>query len=146
MINSILQTTMLRKTIMTASSLTLGIFGVMLSFAPNYLWYSQNIKVTVTALVITQILGALYFSFAILNWLAKGSMLGGIYNRPIILANFTHYIMGCLSLLKGPLLNSDGSYQIYLLVLLYSTFSISFGFMLITNPNLNEPQSPISQK
>jgi len=30
-----------------------------------------------------QIIGSFYFAFAILNWMSKGSIIGGIYNRPI---------------------------------------------------------------
>ncbi|RKS01658.1 MULTISPECIES: hypothetical protein [unclassified Flavobacterium] len=146
MTNGILQTAMLRKTIMTASSVTLGVSGVILSFAPDFLWESQNIKATPIILVFTQILGALYFSFAVLNWFVKGSMLGGIYNRPVILANFTHYLVGFIFLLKGQIFHSNENYKICLLVLIYCSFSISFGIMLITNPNLDEPKSFKLQK
>lgn len=137
---------MARKTILTSSSVTLGAFGVILSFAPDFIWESQNIKATPIILVITQILGALYFSFAVLNWLAKESMLGGIYNRPVILANFTHYLIGCIFLLKNQILNTNENYMICLLVLLYCSFSVSFGIMLISNPNFNESKSFKLQK
>lgn len=144
--SSILISAMTRKTIVTVSSVTLGISGLILSLAPDFLWESQNVKVTPIILVFTQILGALYLSFAILNWSARDNLLGGIYNRSIILANFTHYLVGFISFLEVQILNYNVIYKICLLALIYCTFSISFGIMLITNPNLEEPKSFKLQK
>ena len=44
-----------------------------------------------------QIIGSLYFALAILNWMSKGSFIGGIYNRPIAIANLTHFVIAGLA-------------------------------------------------
>ncbi|GEC80075.1 hypothetical protein B0A61_06145 [Flavobacterium aquatile LMG 4008 = ATCC 11947] len=56
-----------RKIIITLSSVTLGVFGIILSFAPNVLLNYRNITVDNDTLILVQILGALYFSFGVLN-------------------------------------------------------------------------------
>ena len=35
-----------------------------------------------------------------LNWMAKGTLIGGIYNKPIAIGNFTHFTIGGLALIK----------------------------------------------
>jgi len=79
------------------------------------------------AVAVVQIAGALYFGFAILNWTAKGTLLGGIYGRPIVLANFTHFAIGAITLLKVP-----GQTEAGLLVgvVAYSVFAAWFGYVL----------------
>jgi hypothetical protein len=44
--------------------------------------------------------GALYLAFALTNWTAKGSMIGGIYSRPLSVGNFLHFTVGTLALLN----------------------------------------------
>lgn len=132
---------MTRKIIMLLSSVTLGISGIILSFAPNLLLNLQNIRISDNAMTLTQILGALYFSFGVLNWMAKSGLVGGIYNRPIVLANFTHYFVGGLALLKGQLFKADTSYVVWLLGVIYLSFSVSFFLILLSNPIANNTSS-----
>jgi len=54
------------------------------------------------------LLGALYVDFAMLNWMVKGSLIGNIYNRPVAVANFTHFLVGGLALAKGVMGSSYG--------------------------------------
>ena len=39
--------------------------------------------------------------FAMLNWMAKGVIIGGIYSRPIVIANLAHFLIGDLELIKA---------------------------------------------
>ncbi|MCK6607649.1 MAG: hypothetical protein L6Q46_05005 [Flavobacterium sp.] len=110
---------MARKIIMLLSSVTLGISGIILSFALNLLLNLLNIRISDNVMTLIQILGALYFSFGVLNWMAKSSLVGGIYNRPIVLANLAHHFIGGLALLKGQLFKTDASYVIWVLGMLY---------------------------
>ena len=52
-----------------------------------------------------QIIGSLCFAFAILNWMSKGSFIGGIYNCPTGVANLTHFVIAGLVLIQGTLAN-----------------------------------------
>ena len=93
------------KLLMTSSALILGLAGVFALFAPDVLLSTQGAAVTGTLSVMIQLMGALYFSFALMNWTAKDSLIGGIYARPVSLANFSHFFAGALLLLKQQLSN-----------------------------------------
>ncbi len=84
------------KLIMTLSALFLALTGLTLTFLPEEIIDLAGAPSSKTFLLILQILGALYFGFALLNWMAKGSTIGGVYNRPISIANFTHFLIGGL--------------------------------------------------
>src|SRR5215217_4003335 len=88
------------KLLMIASALVLGLAGLAGSFAPDELLVAWGAPATAQTTILVQILGALYFGFALLNWSAKGVMIGGIYARPVSLGNFLHFTMGTLALAK----------------------------------------------
>jgi hypothetical protein len=88
------------KILMTSSSLVLGVAGVFAIFMPDVLLSVSGADVTKTGLVLVQLMGALYFAFALMNWTAKDSAIGGVYARPVSLANFGHFFMGVLLLTK----------------------------------------------
>ena len=77
---------------MTITSLVLALAGIFALFAPENLLVMMNVPVTNSASVLAQLLGALYFSFALMNWTAKDSAIGGIYARPVSLGNFGHFL------------------------------------------------------
>ncbi|MBK7450239.1 MAG: hypothetical protein IPJ47_12805 [Anaerolineales bacterium] len=89
------------KLLMTSSSLILAIAGICALFMPDVLLSMQGVVVTEAASVLVQLMGALYFGFAIMNWTAKDSAIGGIYARPVSLANFSHFFSGALLLAKN---------------------------------------------
>lgn len=120
---------------MTSSALFLGIIGVLFSFLPNetaeYLHIEQNI---ITVLFL-QIMGALYLGFAILNWMAKGTLIGGIYNRPIAIGNFMHFTVGAITLIKAVSSLPAHATIFISLTIVYSIFAILFAIVFRTNPS-----------
>jgi hypothetical protein len=88
------------KILMTSSSLVLGVAGVFAIFMPDVLLSVSGADVTKTGLVLVQLMGALYFAFALMNWTAKDSAIGGVYARPVSLANFGHFFTGVFLLAK----------------------------------------------
>ena len=69
-----------------------------------------------------------------LNWMSKGSIIGGIYNRPISIANLTHFVIAAFALVRGILSNPSLSYMIWLITIMYSIFAILFGIMAFNHP------------
>lgn len=55
---------------------------------------------TEVASVLVQLLGRSYFAFAMMNWTAKDSTIGGVYARLVSLANFSHFFAGALLLMN----------------------------------------------
>ncbi len=122
------------KVIMTASAITLAFAGFIFTFMPMEILQYVAIDTTKYHQLILQTLGALYFSYAMLNWMAKGSIIGGIYNRPIAVANFTHFFIAGLALIKGLISDPNLSFVLWCIASLYAVFALLFGVMLFRHP------------
>jgi hypothetical protein len=121
------------KLIMSLSAITMGILGISLSFLPQEIFqYLNPAQHTSIEILILQILGALYFSFALMNWTTKANLIGGIYARPIAIANLAHFTIGALALIKGYFAN----YEVVVLTLgiIYSIFAILFSLIFFSHP------------
>ena len=118
---------------MTAASIVLGVTGIALSFLPQEITLLLDAHTTTTLTIILQLLGALYFGFAMLNWLAKETLLGGIYGRPIVAGNVTHFVIGALALLK--VLSQNHEIVILIAAILYAVFGVLFSMVMYRNPN-----------
>ena len=118
---------------MTVSAIILGLTGLILSFFPQevsiYFGFNQSTS------ILLQVLGALYFGFAMINWTGKAHLIGGIYSRPVAIGNFTHFIIGALALIKFTYNGTSLNY-IWMAALIYSVFAILFGYVLFTTPAL----------
>lgn len=114
---------------MVASSFFLGLAGVAASFAPAEILTALNAPTIQPLPLLIQLLGALYLAFAITNWTAKDSMIGGIYARPLSLGNCLHFVVAALSLLKDRLAHGfQGPLVIALVV--YVIFALCFGYLV----------------
>ncbi len=120
------------KLLMTAASIVLGATGIVLSFLPQEISTLLHAHTTTTLTVILQMLGALYFGFAMLNWLAKDSLLGGIYGRPIVAGNVAHFVIGALALLK--VLSQNQEIAILIAAIVYTVFAVMFSLVMYKNP------------
>lgn len=119
---------------MTASAVVLGVMGILLTFmAIEVAGYLMD-NVSKTGQVLMQVLGALFFAFAMLNWMAKGSYIGGIYNRPIAIANFTHFLVGGLALLKAIINDTSLSMIVWVLAAIYLVFALLFARIVFGPP------------
>jgi len=119
------------KLLMSASAIVMGITGITLSFFPQEL--ATFFKMADTNIIVLQLLGGLYFGFAMLNWTAKANLTGGIYSRPVVIGNLSNFTIGGLALLKFATRNITTTY-IWIAVILYLLFAIVFGFVFFTNP------------
>jgi hypothetical protein len=122
------------KHLMTASAVILGIAGVLLTFMSEEILSSIGLEVTKPLQLLVQILGALYFGFGILNWMTKSGLIGGIYNRPIAVANFTHFFIAGLALIKGLMSSPDFPIVIWICGMVYCVFAVLFGITLFRHP------------
>lgn len=122
------------KLIMLTSSLLLGATGLLLTFASNFAMQCLKVETNSMTVVIGQIMGALYFGFAMLNWMTKESLIGGIYNRPVAIANFTHFAIAALALIKLWLANREAPTALWIMGGIYITFAIAFILLLFRHP------------
>ena len=120
------------KLLMTISALVMGITGILLSFLPHEVLSHFNASTTVSDPLILQILGALYFAFAMVNWTAKANLIGGIYARPIAIGNLTHFIVGGLALIKNYFSQHSGTVLMFAGV--YIIFAVLFSIVFFRHP------------
>ena len=119
---------------MTSSALTLGFAGIILTFMPEEILRYSGIEASRILELMVQIVGALYFAFSMLNWMTKSGMIGGIYNRPIAMANFTHFFIASITLIKAVMTHHELPNAIWIIGILYAIFAVSFGIVLFRNP------------
>ncbi len=122
------------KWIMTTASLLLGVSGIVLTFAPDLIISSLGINPTHVSVLLGQIIGGLYFGFAMLNWMTKESLIGGIYNRPVAVANLTHFMIAGLALAKASISNTELPTLILIVSVAYVLLAILFGIILFRHP------------
>ena len=122
------------KLLMTSSALFCGIIGILLLFLPNEILEYLNVEPTIITILFLKILSALYLGFGILNWTVKGSLIGGIYNRPIALGNLLHFVVGSIELVK--VISNIQTHReiIIFLTALYIIFGLLFAYVLKNNP------------
>lgn len=119
---------------MTSSALILGIAGIAMTFIPYEILVGININPSKSLELVVQIIGALYFTFSILNWMTKSSLIGGIYNRPVAVANLSHFLIVALALIKAVFTTPGISIAFLAAATVYSIFAILFGIILFRHP------------
>lgn len=112
----------------------LGASGIVLTFSPDMVLSYLSIEPGQVQILLGQIIGGLYFAFGMLNWMTRGSLIGGIYNRPVAVANFTHFLIVGLALAKALISNRDLPYILWGAVLAYTVFGLFFGVILFRHP------------
>ena len=123
------------KTLMIISAIFLAVNGFGFTFFPNEISVLLTNDDNHIFTLILQILGALYLGFSILNWVSKTSLIGGIYNKPLLIGNLLHFFTASMALIK--LIPAFQDHQlIFSYTIIYSLFTLSFGYVFFTNPAL----------
>lgn len=80
-----------------------------------------------------QLLGGAWLAIAALNWLNRGARLGGIYGRPVVLANTTVYFVGAMVLLKTAA-RPGVPLPIIIATILFAVFAALYAWLLFRGP------------
>jgi len=121
------------RLVMTASALVMGALGLAATFLPQEIAAYFAVLTAGELPLLIQVLGALYFAFAMLNWTARDSLIGGIYNRTIAIGNLVHFVIGALALAKGAFASPAGL-PVLAMAAVYALFAIAFGMIFFTSP------------
>jgi len=117
---------------MIASAAFLAMLGLATSFLPGKVLGLHGTVPDTPTVLLVQMTGALYLGFAILNWTARGVLIGGIYARPVALGNFLHFAMVAVMLIKAAIVH--GVVQLAISATVFSVFAIWFGLVLFRPP------------
>ena len=122
------------KLLMNLSAIVLALIGLVATFAPQEMLERSGAHAEFPAVLLVQVLGAVYLGFAMLNWMARENLIGGIYSRPVGLGNFLHFTVAAMAMLKAVLNGTGRSSAIVVLALIYSVLAIWFGAVVFTHP------------
>ena len=126
------------KIVMTSSAIFLAVIGILLSFLPNEVMEYLNIESNTITILFLNLLSALYLGSGLLNWMAKGTLIGGIYNKPIAIGNLMYFGVGAIALVKVASSIQTHSEIIISLTIVYVIFVILFAYVFLTNPTKTE--------
>jgi len=123
--------------LMTASAALCALLGLVLTFAPRELAAAGGAGADALAAPVLQVLGALYLGVALTNWMAKASLVGGIFGRPLAMGNFAHFTIGALALAKAaPAQPLPG--PVWLAAAVYGVLALSFGALAFRHPGVGQ--------
>lgn len=106
----------------------MALLGLAASFGPDELLRAAGVDATEGLKLLVQVMGALYLGFAMLNWMSKDAVIGGIYARPTTLANFLHFFSGGMAIIKV-LAGEPGSAPLWVLAVAYAGLAVAFGLV-----------------
>lgn len=127
------------KILMYVSSLVLGLVGLALLFAPQEAVAVLGLPGAPAASLLVQLIGTAYVAFALMNWTAKDSRIGGVYARPISFANFAHFFAGALVLARAQL-GRAAQWALVGTLIGYALFAILFGWLVFGANGLRKHQ------
>jgi len=107
--------------------------GLLTTFSPESFLGPAPAATQAIATLLIQAAGALYLGFAILNWMAKGNLIGGIYSRPVALGNLLHFFAVAMALLRL-VTHTHQAPTILVATAVYTIFAIWFGLVVFTSP------------
>ena len=118
---------------MIISSMLMAVCGILFQFVPHEVLNIFNVDSNGVMSLFVQLIGATYLGFAMMNWMAKTVLIGGIYARPVAMGNLLHFTVGALALLKFAF-SAPNLLIIWVAAIIYLIFAILFGIVLITHP------------
>ncbi|MEP6473071.1 MAG: hypothetical protein ABJC74_05080 [Gemmatimonadota bacterium] len=89
---------MISSLISRISSAFLALGGLLLLFGPDEILPRVVPGFPASASWLGQLIAAGWLALAVLNWVSRASLLGGIYGRPVVLANALFYFIGATTL------------------------------------------------
>ena len=117
------------KILMTASALVLALLGIGALFAPQELLTYLGASPSGFLPPLVQLLAAALLGLAMIDWMAKGSKVGGIYNRPIAVGNLMHFAVGAITLVHFSM-HGHVPAAVIAVAVIYTLFALAFGVVV----------------
>ena len=126
------------KTLMIISAIFLAVNAFGFSFFPNEISILLTNHDNHIFTLILQILGALYLGFSYINWMSKNSLIGGIYNKPLLIGNTLHFLTASMAMIKLVFKFENNLQLILPYTAIYCLFTLFFGYVFFSNPFSNK--------
>ncbi|MGV3762941.1 hypothetical protein [Parapedobacter sp.] len=127
------------KTMMMAAAGYFILAGLGFTFLPEEIIRFFGAQANRFLLLIFQLLGATYMGLGMMSWVSRNSLVGGIYNRPLVLGNFLYFLLGAFASVKTAMHYSGDPLAIYIpIAVLHIIFALYFVYLLRVNPQPNK--------
>ncbi|WP_144511484.1 multidrug DMT transporter permease [Bacillus sp. FJAT-22090] len=124
------------KWLLSSSAVVMGLLGLAGTFIPEEISKILEIDSSPIVPIFLQIIGGLYLGFAMLNWFTRSALIGGIYNKPVVLGNLIHCIVVFFALFRQ--LAEQFHFISVILTVVYLGFAVWFTLVLRSNPLSNQ--------
>lgn len=119
--------------LLAASAVLYLVVAIPLLFAPEETAGALGAAPAEGQVALLQVIGSALLGFAMLNWSSRYSRLGGVYGRPLVLANLAHAATAFLLLAK-PALRAPSDLAVLVPTMAYLGLAIGFGSRLFVAP------------
>ena len=124
--------------LLTFSAAAYFLVSVALIFTTEELLGFAAAAGTVLEIALLQLLGAALFGLAMLNWMSRYSRTGGIFGRPLVVANFANAFIATMMLVH--LWREDRlSTPLMCALVFYAALALAFGAKLFLPPRNTRP-------
>ena len=120
------------RILMSLSAVFLGAIGLAFTFVPEEVLGLHGTAPDNATVLLLQMAGALYLGFALLNWSARGVLIGGIYSRPVAAGNFFHFVIVSITLIKAAI--SFAAVPLMISAAVFALFAVGFGLVMFRSP------------
>jgi hypothetical protein len=108
---------------MHSSAIVFGLIGVICLFFPDVLARLMGFSLSVKLLI--QFIAAGFLAMAVLNWIGRNAIYGGIYGKPIALANFAFGLILTTSTFSAQIKYISGVWG-WIVILLFGLYTSGF--------------------
>ena len=116
------------KALMVVTAIFLALLGILTSFFPYAVLAQHGTDPDGPTILLIEMMGATYLGFALLNYTARGVIMGGIYARPLALGNFLHFAMVAVTLAREAIDHQVA--QLAGSATVFGLFALAFGWVL----------------
>jgi hypothetical protein len=124
---------MISSIVSRLSALVLAAGGLAFLFVPDALLGTLVPGLPPSGAWLAQLIGAGWLAVAVLNWLQRGAVLGGIYGRPVVLTNLVLYTVTALTVTRR-LMEPATPRTIWFLLVPMALLAIVYGALLLRGP------------
>ena len=125
--------------LLTASAIVNWAMGLLTSFLPEEILKHLALPLESGYVLIIQIMGAFYLGFGMINYLSRQSVIGGIYNRPILMGNIAYH--GTAAIVLAKYILSHGLYFNLYSILMIIYIALGLGFLRLFSLTQNKQNS-----
>ena len=120
------------RVLMILSAALMGIIGLAFSFMPQEVLGLHGTTPDNAPVLLLQMAGAVYLGFALVNWGARGVLIGGVYSRPVAAGNFFHFAIVSITLIKAAI--GFGAVPLMISAAVFTVFAVWFGLVMFRSP------------